>query len=1242
MNRPRYDQSRRLTGLFLLTSSLAMAGTFANAQDDVEDEEIFELSPFEVTADDSTGYRATASLAGTRIKTDLKDIASSISVVTKDFLRDTNATDNQSLLTYTTNTEVGGVGGNYAGVGNTYIDGVSEAANFASPNNNTRVRGLDSADNTRDYFRSDIPWDSYNVERVELQRGPNSILFGIGSPAGIINTGINRANFSNDSQVEIGFGSFGSIRTTFDTNKTLIEDELAVRVSVLNENQKYRQRPAHEDDRRLFVALRYKPNFMNTDSISTLVRASYEDGDIEANRPRVLPPQDRITPFFDANAINRQTWDPYYAWEAGVIGYQGSTIDGETKNYWTVQYPGPNIQATSNPVFVFDGASSSMPASWMQAGATTNWGINSEGNRDAGIDGIPYGSNIGIASFNEFAQNANYNGEPGYPAAESGFYKTKALTDDSVFDFFNVLIDGPNKKEWQNWDAHNLAFEQTFLDNKLGYEVVIDRQSYQDGQTRNLNGSYISVDIRENLMYYPWAYESDGVVVKNPNAGRAFVGSSTRGTNSARFTERENDRLTAFADLDFRDMLGDNAIGKFLGRHTINGVYSDTSYETESRDWIRYAVEPSWSDAYGNENGGLVNGDVVLDWMTYLSGDLRNTSSASGLQLAGITGIQNISGSYDIPYFDSTWNASVSPGAAWNDPTIINGESQASFQSENPLNYVGWVSRPFNILNADEGDIDQLYTGVSKNLITTKSKGITWQGRFFDGLVVPTWGYREDTQSLIQGNSTAAFEDNGVAKVNPDYTGDEFSITGSSTSWGVVVHTPQFIAEKLPAGTTVSLNYNSGRNMRVENRFGFGGNPLPNAAGSTEDYGFAISTLDDRLTFKATFYETKVENANISSVSSETATLGNNTYYLRNLEAWGTASALLDLAGREVSADPDTYADYTGVLGWGWYWNWAQVDGNGVAGAEDFPGAWDAAYNDVSSDVFTDHPSTIAQTEAVNSWLAQMNDQSWFDAYGFSVDVDKVKAGDWIGGIEGWTPTAGVGGVQPAGGGRINGVWPTGTVSYVSKGVEYELLGNLTKNWSVAMNVSKTDAYQTGLGEDLVNYIEAAYEKYQSPAGDLRLWWGGDNTVRAYFNNNIWAAYQFQVQTNGKLAAELSPWSANLVTNYTIGDGAFAGLNLGGGYRWKDGKILGYGLNAAQDNLDINKPYWSDSEGHFDFWAGKNIELNDRVTWRVQLNLRNVGEDPKLKPLSVQPDGSPGNYSIQEGMTWQLTNTFSF
>ena len=66
--------------------------------DDEEDPIV--LSPFVVAASEDEGkYRASATLGGSRVRTDLRDIASPFSVVTSQFLQDTASNNNQDLLT---------------------------------------------------------------------------------------------------------------------------------------------------------------------------------------------------------------------------------------------------------------------------------------------------------------------------------------------------------------------------------------------------------------------------------------------------------------------------------------------------------------------------------------------------------------------------------------------------------------------------------------------------------------------------------------------------------------------------------------------------------------------------------------------------------------------------------------------------------------------------------------------------------------------------------------------------------------------------------------------------------------------------------------------------------------------------------------------------------------------------------------------------------------------------------------
>jgi len=88
-----------------------------------------------------------------------------------------------------------------------------------------------------------------------------------------------------------------------DFNRVFLKEELAVRLSALDDHTMYRQDPAFNRDKRIYGALRYDPAFLNRSSAKTSLRVNYEAGDIVANRPRALPPIDRVSPFFRTGSV---------------------------------------------------------------------------------------------------------------------------------------------------------------------------------------------------------------------------------------------------------------------------------------------------------------------------------------------------------------------------------------------------------------------------------------------------------------------------------------------------------------------------------------------------------------------------------------------------------------------------------------------------------------------------------------------------------------------------------------------------------------------------------------------------------------------------------------------------------------------------------------------------------------------------------------------------------------------------
>src|SRR5690606_16480048 len=116
---------------------------------------------------------------------------------------------------------------------------------------------------------------------------------GLGSPAGIINSQPIQPTFRRAATVELEYGSFSSRRAVLDFDHPIIDDKLALRGALLDRRGRFQQDQAFEDDQRYYGTLAARP-FRNT-----TIRVSYEKGDIDANRPRIDPPRDTLTRWWD-------------------------------------------------------------------------------------------------------------------------------------------------------------------------------------------------------------------------------------------------------------------------------------------------------------------------------------------------------------------------------------------------------------------------------------------------------------------------------------------------------------------------------------------------------------------------------------------------------------------------------------------------------------------------------------------------------------------------------------------------------------------------------------------------------------------------------------------------------------------------------------------------------------------------------------------------------------------------------
>ena len=183
------------------------------------------LSPFNVNSDRDYGYVATNTLAGTRVNTPVKDVGAQISIFTKEFIKDVGATNLEELMGYA-------IGTQKDLTEESATAGVFNSNGLKNPVSSFRVRGITGVGRARNYF----VWpggeiDFSTTDRVDFSRGPNSILFGLGSPAGIFNLATKQADLNRSfANFEMRTSNFLQRRASADINAASGDKRLAVRV----------------------------------------------------------------------------------------------------------------------------------------------------------------------------------------------------------------------------------------------------------------------------------------------------------------------------------------------------------------------------------------------------------------------------------------------------------------------------------------------------------------------------------------------------------------------------------------------------------------------------------------------------------------------------------------------------------------------------------------------------------------------------------------------------------------------------------------------------------------------------------------------------------------------------------------------------------------------------------------------------------------------------------------------------
>src|SRR5690348_8715915 len=161
------------------------------------------------------GVRTTST--ATKTNTDVKDIPQALTTITSRQIEDQQLRSIGELLKYVPGASYGGGEGNRDQL---VLRGNSSTADFF----------VDGVRDDVQYFR-----DFYNVDRVEVLKGPNAMIFGRGGGGGVVNRVLKRPTFSVARAAAASGDNWGARRLSADLDQPL-SGQFAARLNALYEN----------------------------------------------------------------------------------------------------------------------------------------------------------------------------------------------------------------------------------------------------------------------------------------------------------------------------------------------------------------------------------------------------------------------------------------------------------------------------------------------------------------------------------------------------------------------------------------------------------------------------------------------------------------------------------------------------------------------------------------------------------------------------------------------------------------------------------------------------------------------------------------------------------------------------------------------------------------------------------------------------------------------------------------------
>jgi catecholate siderophore receptor len=212
--------------LIVSAVSAALSMSAASVAVQAEETTLSEVEVVEQAINDTEpvkGYNAKKSMAGTRTDTALIDTPQSITVVTQELLEDQSVQSMSDAVRYV------------PGVTASQGEGNRDALNF-------RGAGVTTGDFYLDGIRDDVQTyrDFYNVDRIEILKGPNGMIFGRGASGGAINRVSKEAGWDPVRELTLSYGAYDHKRASIDIGDSINEVAAFRLNAVVEDSESYR------------------------------------------------------------------------------------------------------------------------------------------------------------------------------------------------------------------------------------------------------------------------------------------------------------------------------------------------------------------------------------------------------------------------------------------------------------------------------------------------------------------------------------------------------------------------------------------------------------------------------------------------------------------------------------------------------------------------------------------------------------------------------------------------------------------------------------------------------------------------------------------------------------------------------------------------------------------------------------------------------------------------------------------